>query len=400
MASNKLSGLLQSTPIAIPEADDTWPIPTQFLGVEIEVEGHRNSQATALTRADGGFWTVKQDGSLRNGVEFVFSQPLMGKQLSTAISQFFSIVKDYSTSPRTSIHVHMNMRQDYDTMESLRNLVILYFMYEHAFFSLADENRKWCTYCSPFEDNMPTFLTSIFRGDTPKQVVDHIRRANNHDRYYGLNIAALARYGTVEFRHFPCVKEQDRLMNWLLLLMELKLAATRMAEEGVSPYDMFSKTQDIALLDGYMPRFGPVLRNIVSDDEALRRLSITAMYRAGDIPQRYDAVDATKNKMFGKFVSKKMGDKPVAAPPRTEQVIRNERQAAYGRWTAATEAHGVGSAQERRERDAYLNLDRELAAFVRRRLQGNDGPQPATNWADVAPDLNVFQAARRAARPR
>ena len=304
MAKTSLSPLTKS-PILVPECDASWPISDQFMGLEIEIENYSANEVRALLRSSPAFWEQKEDGSLRNGTELVLNQPLMGRQLTDAIRQFSNTVRTYTTGPRTSIHVHMNMRQDTDSLESLRNIVTLYFMYENAFFAIADDNRKWCSYCNHFEDQPPAPLIEILRDGSLRQVTDIIHQTNaNHNRYYGLNLYALSAYGTLEFRHFPCVKDMGMLENWLRLLMELKLAANRMADEDQSPFEIFSDPRHLPRLQEYMPSFGGELRRLVPDEEAYRRLALAAMYRAGDT-SRDEGYVSRQNPVFARFLNEK-----------------------------------------------------------------------------------------------
>lgn len=352
MADKKLSSVFGKTAIAIPSPDSSWPLPEQFLGIEIEIENFNNNQLSQLSRAPGAFWEVKEDGSLRNGREAVFSQPLMGSQLTTAIRQFFSIVTEYTTSRRTSIHVHMNMRQDDDTMDSLRNLVVLYYMYENSFFWFSDESRKWCSYCCSFEDEPPAPVVAILRNDSADVVLNEMANTNsNTNRYYGLNLYALMRYGTVEFRHFPCVKEEARLIDWLHFLMELKAAGIRMAREGTSPFTLFNSTSDMAKLLEYMPKYGPMMRRIVTDEQAFHKLTLAAAYRCGGLQGDEGLVTST-NIFFTRYAEKQQAGAKVNTGTLAEaRALMDELAQKYRQ--APTEA-------------AKLEIHREYEAVSRR----------------------------------
>lgn len=303
MAKTRLTRLVKA-PIIVQERDEGWPIPDQFVGVEIEFENFSRRQLTALEQETPCFWEIRDDGSLRNGAEAVLTQATMGRQLTAALDQFYNRITQFDTGPRTSIHVHLNMRQDYDSLESLRNLVILYFMYEDAFFRIADENRKWCSYCNPFEDNAPSPLLALFRAQSLDHLIDSINNtAHNTNRYYGLNLYSLARYGTLEFRHFPCVKQKELVVSWIRLLMELKKAATLMAERELSVFDVIPNEASCAKLLEYMPEFGARLRELCPDHDAYRRLGMVAAYRAGT-PTDYPRM-GNKNKIFQKFLASK-----------------------------------------------------------------------------------------------
>lgn len=305
MAKGGMFELTGQAALQTPKADSFWVLPEQFLGVEIEIENFSRTQVNRLVR-ESALWLEHEDRSLRQGTELVFSQPLMGADLTRAISQFFSTVTQYETTPRTSIHVHMNMRQENDSVAVLHNLCVLYYMYEQAFFDIAGEDRQWCTYCSTFEDSAPAVLIAVLRNDSMKEIRAQLPlRDDRRGRYYGLNLLPLNRYGTIEFRHMPCVKDKSLLVEWIQLLMELKQAAHTLADQGVSVYDVFNDVTKVFQLESYMPRFGQRLRSLVNDDEAYRKLQLAHVYRAGPAYQPRGYLSG--NPLLSKFIAKALG---------------------------------------------------------------------------------------------
>lgn len=275
MGNIRLNNVIRQTAFITPVRDDFWPIPDQHVGVEIELEGQSRKEMNAHEDRGAPFWAAHEDGSLREGIEYTLNQPLMGTALREAINYFFDNFTKFTASPRTSIHVHMNMRQDNETVEGLRNMVVLYYMYEDAFFQIADENRKWSSYCNAFEDNPPALLEAVV---DPTMSIEALQLTlaqsarTNVNRYYGLNLNALSKYGTIEFRHFPLVDNRERLIDWLKLIMELKLAANTMAETGLSPWDVFQTPDDVVKLAEYMPQFGNLLLGHVDAGRAFTRM--------------------------------------------------------------------------------------------------------------------------------
>jgi hypothetical protein len=277
MGQTSLNKLIGKAALSHHIPGDKWPIRDQFVGIEIELENVDRKQQ--LDHEDGGapYWEPHDDGSLRNGIEYVLREPLMGSQLTKAISYFYSHFTKYNDGPRTSIHVHLNMRQNEDSFESLKNLLVLYYMYEEAFFKFADENRKWCAYCNPFEDNPPAILTDVMRmtpETAPRLLFTrlNVSAGRNTNRYYGLNITALQRFGTLEFRHLPLVKEEQKLVQWIMLLMELKAAARRLTEEGLTVEQFITDAADVKKLQHYFPMFWDMLNQYVSGQDAYLRM--------------------------------------------------------------------------------------------------------------------------------
>lgn len=278
MSKTSLNQLIGKHSLSHHVASEQWPIPDQFVGLEIEIENPDGYEMRAHQDKGSPYWDTHQDGSLRNGIEYVLREPQMGSQLSEAISYWFRNFKNYTAGPRTSIHVHLNMRQDSDTMDALKNLLVLYYMYEEAFFRIADFNRKWCAYCNPFEDNPPQILVDVLRYDEKKVLPKtfamqlHQSAGRNQNRYYGLNINALHRFGTLEFRHFPLVYQEEKLVDWISLIMEFKLAARRLADEGLKIHDFIQSPDDVFKLRDYLPRVWEIVNGYVDSQKAYVRM--------------------------------------------------------------------------------------------------------------------------------
>jgi hypothetical protein len=295
-----LQGVLNRPALCVSKPDEFWPIPDQFVGVEIELEGQSAKEVAAHRNNGRPFWAEHEDGSLRGGIEYVLAQPTMGNTLREAIHYFFRNFKTFTESPRTSIHVHLNMLQENETLEGLKNMVVLYYMFENAFFIIADENRKWNGYCNPFEDNPPEVMATILGVPDVEELRGSlaVSAGRNTNRYYGLNINSLQKYGTLEFRHLPLVRDEERLFSWIKLLMELKKAANIMADEGTSPEELFKTPDDLGLLEKYMPLFGHTLLGIVGTGEAFVRLSAVVTLGVREA-RRHGRVG--NNKAFARF---------------------------------------------------------------------------------------------------
>lgn len=221
MANTKtLNSIFGRPAVVSARPDSTWPLPSDFVGIEIEVEEYDGNSMNLYPA-----WTTHSDGSLRNGIEFVTSAPVGGEDLTAAIDQFFNNGHDYQTGPRTSIHIHINA-SDNMNVDQFRNMLVLMYVIEPAVFRWADENRKWCGYCSPLTDIPPQrFVTMLNENDNDAALVRAIRGESNHDRYFGFNVAAYGKHGTVEFRYFPCTTERDLLIKWVKFVMYVKKAA-------------------------------------------------------------------------------------------------------------------------------------------------------------------------------
>lgn len=389
MKKTSLQGVLNRPALCVSVPDSFWPIPDQFVGIEIELEGQSSREVRAHRDNGRPFWAEHEDGSLRGGIEYVLAQPTMGNTLKEAIQYFFRNFKTFSESPRTSIHVHLNMLQESETLEGLKNMVVLYYMFENAFFVIADENRKWNGYCNPFEDNPPEILTTLLG----VQDVESVRNAlilsagRNTNRYYGLNINALQKYGTLEFRHLPLLREEERLFSWIKLLMELKRAANLMADEGTSPEMLFKTPDDLILLHKYMPLFGKTLLDIVGTGESFARMA--AVVTLGEREVRQNG-SVGNNKAFLRFQEAQVALGRAVVTKGKKPPVRSAKQARPGE-QAAFEANPFADvARIARVREAQFLRDEVFARINADALQ-NEPRAAGPNAIEQAQALMLGQ---------
>lgn len=229
MANTKtLNSIFGRNAVIASAPDAFWPLPSDFVGIEIEVEDYEATGETSTYPE----WITHVDHSLRNGVEFVTASPVGGRNLTQAIDKFFDCQHTYDITPRTSIHIHVNA-SDNVNVDQFRNMLGLVYVVEPAIFRLADENRKWCGYCAPLTDIPPDrFMTILNENDNDVALVQAIKGESNSDRYFGFNMAAYNKHGTVEFRYFPCTKDKQLLINWVKLVMCIKRTAMLYPELG------------------------------------------------------------------------------------------------------------------------------------------------------------------------
>ena len=212
--------------------------PHYIFGIEVEVENITNSNVHG-EYAD--YWTTTADNSLRNnGIEYV-SVPLRAEQLEGAFTQLIKgINKDHVFSPRTSVHVHMNVRDM--TINQINNLLIIYTMVEDLLFNYAGESRKNNVFCIRLQDTNYIKLMQQFQDDPPNVV-------HNWNKYTALNLLPISDKGTVEFRHMRGTLDIDVLLTWVNLLACIKTYAKEnttkhllqqvMMLNAESNYDMF-----------------------------------------------------------------------------------------------------------------------------------------------------------------
>lgn len=209
-----------------------WPMPNELMGIELEAEGVYIADNSVLAFAG---WRTEIDGSLRrDGREFVLAAPLSGSALTRAIHTLYAArtqsIVNFQTSPRAGTHVHINWQDN--TVASAASLIALMYCIEPLVYAWADEDRAWCSYCNPLSDIGSTVMASLLNLDEytddmwlMSEVAD-----GRVGRYFGLNFAALSKYGTMEFRYFPSTTSAADMVKWVKFVQLAKLAAIKWAD--------------------------------------------------------------------------------------------------------------------------------------------------------------------------
>lgn len=235
-----------------------WPLPNEMMGIELEAESVYVGTLAPLTLAG---WTMDRDGSLRNdGREFVLSQPLAGSSLTRAIHTLFEMQSPargqmlrYQVNPRAGTHVHINWIEN--TVGSAAALIALMYMIEPLVYSWADEDRAWCSYCNPLSDIPASVLNKLLRMDDDEDDEDEwlLREIDDEavGRYHGLNIVALAKYGTFEFRYFPSTARQTDMIKWVKFVQLAKRCAVAFENDVPSLVERLLQGDVAAFLQEY-----------------------------------------------------------------------------------------------------------------------------------------------------
>ncbi|MCI0550231.1 MAG: hypothetical protein L0287_04700, partial [Anaerolineae bacterium] len=120
-----------------------------LLGLEIEVENvilAKYQEAVALTHYP--IWNPKPDNSLRNnGMEFV-SIPMKGTMVHKALHFLaHALGPKIDFSSRTSVHVHMNVRDM--TISQIAAIGVVYAAVERLLFKWVGKGREASIFCVP-----------------------------------------------------------------------------------------------------------------------------------------------------------------------------------------------------------------------------------------------------------
>lgn len=241
----------------INEPSDELPLPKCNVGLEWEFEMGIQLRDFIASKKGNPYLTVHDDGSLRdNGVEIVTAgDGLYGKDVFAAINMLSAAIGSCTQmSPvcnfRTGFHVHVDVRDMED--KELHNLLILYCLLERPIFSFCGKNR-WAS----------NFAVPWFRSDVQFGHLKNIEKLSSFDnigrsavatsikglqRYSALNCQAVAKLGSIEFRHMENDLNEltTKQVDFIRIALRLKKLALECASLGLYGSDLFRYCKDLS----------------------------------------------------------------------------------------------------------------------------------------------------------
>lgn len=195
-------------------------LPDCAVGLEVELEGN-------LGTVPAKYWTSKNDPSLRqkpHGLEYVLNNPVAFEELPKAIKEFTNKAKSFVVKPsiRCSTHVHINVSNR--TNRQIMSAIALYILLEEVLVTLQPRVRIANLFCRRASDAESIPLTLIQMVRTSKQVLDAFGWeyfTMDSWKYGALNLAAINRYGSLEFRFMKAMWTEDELTLWASALHNL-----------------------------------------------------------------------------------------------------------------------------------------------------------------------------------
>lgn len=211
------------------------PVAGDF-GVEIEVEGNN------LPHVEGGGWKCERDGSLRGeSMEYIFAKPVAHDKVKGMIEYLSEAFKENGSkldfSFRTSVHVHMNVQEL--TANQVLNVIYTYLLLEEPLVNYVGKERKGNRFCLRLQDaeGLLDSLNNMFLyGDEYLTNVPH-----DSARYASINVEAMQKYGSIEFRAMRGNCDAEFISNWTAALYNIRAFATEMAE----PFAVYQLYQEL-----------------------------------------------------------------------------------------------------------------------------------------------------------
>jgi hypothetical protein len=203
-------------------------------GIEIEVEGEN------LVKVDTNDWKTDKDGSLRGeAFEYIFKKPALREDVRKNLEYLAKRLKgsklDFSF--RTSVHVHMNMMDC--THVQLLNAIYTYLLLEEPFLSYCGKERKGNRFCLRLQDaeGILEILNHIFKGDLNS--FKDIGR--DSIRYASINLEALLKYGSLEFRAMRGNLNVEVIDTWVEALYRLRDFAMKI-EDPLAIFNLYTES--------------------------------------------------------------------------------------------------------------------------------------------------------------
>lgn len=198
--------------------------PNINVGVEIEVEGVSPDEVPSVRG-----WTIHEDGSLRGAAsELVFNGPASGKTAEQRIKSGLTtlVSSGARSSYRTAIHVHVDTVTSKLGLKGIVRAIALYALVERALFHWEDNNRECSNFCVPLfkaSDVLQSFADIVKESDKDNFLYNI--RSLESSRYSALNLHALHKFGTIEFRHMLTTFDYDKVIQWINLCTSILVAA-------------------------------------------------------------------------------------------------------------------------------------------------------------------------------
>lgn len=189
------------------------------VGVEIEVEA---SSALPYQENLIKYWTKQHDGSLRgtHNAEYIFNSPKT-EEISYKAIDYLSGLMERSRvliddSVRAGVHVHINVRGL--TVLQLWTFITCYYILEETLTDWCGEGRQGNHFCLRAIDADVV----LFRLSNAIQNNSLVNLAGDQIRYAALNLNALSKFGSLEFRQLKTPQNFDKIKTWISILLSIK----------------------------------------------------------------------------------------------------------------------------------------------------------------------------------
>lgn len=269
-----------------------------LLGIEIEAEGR------GMNAVQTKYWRSENDGSLRGDypysrAEFVLNAPIDPKEVVPALQELVKALPEaeFDFSYRTSVHVHVNVQEL--THAQIMSFVYTYLLLEEPLMTYCGKGRKANRFCLRLGDAEGLM-------DTLKKVA---ATASYHDcddniRYSSINLAALMKYGSLEFRGMRGNIEIPVIHTWTRALMALREYAIKQE----SPNSVKTHIEKVGSKEFMLGVLGAELNKVFTYPRVLKDMAKSYSISL-DLPYAYQVEKGEKPKPLAPEKAKEGGER-------------------------------------------------------------------------------------------
>jgi len=304
-----------------------------LIGIEIEAEG-TNLVSDAFN--DQSVWSVHDEGSLRNGVEYVLRAPLEIEDLRNAMKLWDELTKKakFDQSIRTSVHIHFNACRR--SPAELYKVLTVYWLVENLLVELNGRDRVGNLFCLRLSD----------AENMVDQIVDEIRRENYFQtwteefRYSAVNLSSLRKFGSLEYRFIKGLTDSKLILEWVECLRQLMNVSLEF-ESPLAILNYFYQVGSKAFLKrvihpdtlGKMTHWS---RSFIDSNMAMNTGALYEIASHINSPKKHRpplAIKAEDEDLQTAPAKKKIAEAPIAPPPPSPL---QQAQAAANTWANTT----------------------------------------------------------------
>lgn len=238
------------------------------VGLEIEVEGN------GLVEVRDAIWRSEPDGSLRGhypetACEYILKKPIPIDKVEAAVRGLNKHLAESKPnfSFRTSVHVHVNV-QKLD-IDQIMNMIYTYLLIEEPLINFCGKVRKGNQFALRLVD-----AEGLIGGLANMFTNGRIAWEGDHYRYASLNIEALTKYGSLEFRGMRGTLDNEVITAWTNTLINIREYAVGMASP-MDVYEDYVKLGPRGFFDKVVGKYSAVYEYPRLTQEIQRNFSLT-----------------------------------------------------------------------------------------------------------------------------
>lgn len=229
------------------------------IGIEIEAEvGPKDMNPVDIfvtiqdKEGKPKYWGIKGDGSLRNGAEYFSNGPIAIGKMDEAMEEFMTYSKGCKfreDSIRTSVHYHVNVSDL--TLNQILAVIVGWWFLETPVVNTQGPTRVGNLFClrvSDAEHLVQDVLRSVEEDTTP--LLGHT--LGDNVKYAALNINAVSRFGSLEFRFNKGTVDPSEIDKWGRMLYTLVRSFAAMGTPS-AVVEFYERAQAVAFATRFLP---------------------------------------------------------------------------------------------------------------------------------------------------